>query len=123
MLGPSTAMLRPPAPASLVQMENSASGRRRAGEPHGGNNADVENPSTAPTWYSSFCSLQARASRSDLVGPALSQGADSELEGTARHVSALVLYTDGVHAGLGGNEADAVGVVLPLHDVGFVGLA
>lgn len=89
----------------------------------GRNNAHAESRSTTPTWYSSFCSLQAWTSRPDLVGPALSQGPDSELEGTAGHVAALVLYTDGVHAGLRGNKADAVGVVFSLHDVGFVALA
>lgn len=57
------------------------------------------------------------------MGSALSQGAHGELEGTARHVAALVLDADGVHAGLRGNEADAVGVVFSFHDVGFVPLA
>lgn len=56
------------------------------------------------------------------MGAALSQGADSKLEGTAGHVYVIVLHTDGVHARLRGNEADAVGVVFALHDVGFVNL-
>lgn len=56
------------------------------------------------------------------MGAALSQGADCKLEGTAGHVYVIVLHTDGVHARLRGNKADAVGVVFAVHDVGFVNL-
>ncbi|KAF3859914.1 hypothetical protein F7725_000169, partial [Dissostichus mawsoni] len=54
LLGPSTAILRPPAPASLVQMLNSAA-----------NNAGAKAPGPSST---------------DLVSPALSQGPDGKLE-------------------------------------------
>ncbi|CAG5977706.1 unnamed protein product [Menidia menidia] len=74
-------MDRPPAPASRVQMLNSAGGRRpRAAGPHFG-------------------------------GAALPQGPHGELEGAARHVHAPVAHADAVRARLRGNEPHAVGVV------------
>lgn len=75
------------------------------------------------TWYSSFCSLQAWTSSTNLMSPALPQGADGELERAARHMHAIVFDAHGVHARLSGDEANAVGVVLSLHDLGLVNLA
>ena len=57
------------------------------------------------------------------MGAPLSQGPHGELEGAAGHVGAVVLDAHRVHAGLRGHEADAVGVVLPLHDVRLVHLS
>lgn len=116
-------MLRPPAPASLVQMLNSAKEQNRGvsftrGKTH---TAHTHTP-IAPTWYSSLGPLQARPPGANFVGSTLTQGPDGKLEGAAGHVHAVVLDTDRVHARLGGDEADAVGVVLSLHDVGFVDL-
>lgn len=56
------------------------------------------------------------------MSSAFTQGPDGKLEGASGHVHAVVLDADRVHAGLGGDEADAVGVVLSLHDVGLVDL-
>ena len=57
------------------------------------------------------------------MSPALSQGPDGKLERATGHVRTVVFHTHGVHTGLGGYEADAVGVVLPLHDVSLVHLS
>lgn len=83
----------------------------------------TNNPAKTPTWHSSLCSLQAWPSSTDLMSPTLSQGADGKLEGTARHMHAIVLHTHSVHTRLGGHKANAVRVVFSLHNVRFVNLA
>ena len=80
------------------------------------------NPATALTWNSSFRSFQAGPSSTNLMSPAFSERADCKLERAARYVHAIVFHTHGVHPRLGGDETNAVGVVLSLHDVSFVNL-
>lgn len=75
------------------------------------------------TWHSCLCALKSRASGADLVGTSFSKGTHGELEGTPGHVLTLVLDTDRVHAHLGGDEADAIGVVLAFHDFSLVDLS
>lgn len=74
------------------------------------------------TWNSSLSSLQTWTSGTDFVGSSLPQWADGELEGTAGHVHAVVFDADRVHARLVRHKADAVGVVLALHDLSLVDL-
>lgn len=129
LLGPSTAMLRPPAPASLVQILNSATHDTEAETESATlskmkhTHTHTNNRATTPTWYSSLCSLQAWPSSTDLMRAALSQWANCELERAARHVHAVVFHTNGVHARLGGDKTNAISVVLSLHDVGLVNLS
>lgn len=52
-----------------------------------------------------------------------SQRAHSELEGTSRHMHAIVFHTHSVDTCLSGDEANAVGVVLSFHDVSLVDLS
>ncbi|KAF3856763.1 hypothetical protein F7725_017486 [Dissostichus mawsoni] len=88
LLGPSTAMERPPAPASLVQILKLSWRERERYRGEG-----------------------SRTSCPHLGGSPLSQGPHSELEGAAWHVHTPVPHTHAVHAHLRGNEAHTVGVV------------
>lgn len=76
-----------------------------------------------PTWHSSFSPFQARAPGTDLVGSPFPQGPHGELERAPGHVLALVLDADRVHAHLSWHKADAIGMVLPFHNLGLVALA
>lgn len=70
-----------------------------------------------PTWDPCHPSVQPGASCSDLVGPSLSQGPHSELEGAPRDVLAPVFNVHNVRPHLLRDEADTVGAVLSSDDL------
>lgn len=74
-------------------------------------------PARTLTWNPCFSSLQAGASRADLVGAPLAQRPHGELEGAAGHVLAAVLDADCVNAHLLGHKADTVRVLPHGHDL------
>lgn len=118
LLGPSTAIARPPAPASLVQMLNSAGEERircvstpspRISIRFGQRSQKTQQQHS--TWLSRLRRVQAGASCSDLGGAALAERPHGELEGAAHHVLFIRFHTHPVHAHLGGHKAHTVGVV------------
>ncbi len=70
-----------------------------------------------PTWDPCHSSVQPGSSCSDLVGPSLSQGPHSELEGAPGDVLAPVFNVNSMSSHLLRDEADAVGAVLSFNDL------
>lgn len=150
-------MDRPPAPASLVQILNSAEKHQTHLSPSallttGGREATTRKKKggnrkwrtekkkrrqkeeeekkkkkrrrregNQPTWDPCDSSVQAGPSCSDLVGPSLSQGPHSELEGAAGDVLAAVLDIDSVGSHFLRDEAHAVGAAPSIHNVSIQG--